>query len=84
MGCTESRDQGIKAELKNYTVIQGSFVSGALKDGGYMLAPLDQLEYNWKKNMSETAGYGPWADRALNINDELKHEDKEDWPMTLT
>ena len=85
MGCTESRDQGIKAELKNYTVIQGAFVSAASNNGGYVLAPLDQLEFNWKKTLPESQGYGSWSERALTLDEELKAgEADEAWAMSLT
>lgn len=34
--------------------------------------------------MTESGGYGPWAERALTLDDELKVTSGEAWPTTLT
>lgn len=82
MGCGESREQGIQAELKNFTVIQGAFLSASMEDGGYVLAPINQLEYTWKKSLPESS-YGPWKSRSLPLNDELKLEGPEEFADTV-
>lgn len=82
MGCDESKEAGAQSEMKNVSMIHGAFLSGVEDKGNYCLAPVNQLEYVWKKSLPESS-YGAWSERVLNLDDHLKMDGNDAWATTM-